>query len=211
MPARPSRRGFLGAAATLGTAAALPVTGSGPSYAAEGARPLATFVTRAEWGARPPTSTNDNITPEHGGVTIHHYSGTKWAAEDHADCAGQVRAVQNDHMDGNGWADIAYSHLTCVHGYVFEGRGEGRRTAANGTDPGNQNWYAVCGLVGGTTDDYDTITAELVDGFHHAIRRLREQGGAATALNGHRDHRATECPGEKLYAMVQDGSLEPPG
>lgn len=170
---------------------------------------MATFVTRAEWGARPPRNVNGDITPENGGVTVHHTGGVRWAAADHAECAGQVRSIQDHHMDGNGWADIAYSHLTCVHGYVFEGRGEWRRTAANGTNPGNQNWYAVCGLVGGTTADYDEITQGLVDGYHFAIARLRTEGGAASAINGHRDHLATECPGEALYAMVRDGSLDP--
>ncbi|NGN62602.1 twin-arginine translocation signal domain-containing protein [Streptomyces sp. A7024] len=42
MSARPSRRGFLGAAAALGTAAALPVICSGPSYAAGAELPVVT-------------------------------------------------------------------------------------------------------------------------------------------------------------------------
>ncbi|GAB3112743.1 hypothetical protein GCM10027160_15170 [Streptomyces calidiresistens] len=171
---------------------------------------MAVFVTRAQWGARQPTGRSTQITPERGGVTIHHVGGSRIARASHSDCAAQVRGIQRQHMDGNGWADIAYSHLTCVHGYVFEGRGEGVRTAANGTNTANQNWYAVCGLVGGSSSSYDTITANLLDAFRTAIARLRSQGGAARAINGHRNQLATECPGN-LYRYVQDGSLEPPG
>ncbi|WP_103500331.1 MULTISPECIES: LysM peptidoglycan-binding domain-containing protein [Streptomyces] len=171
---------------------------------------MATFVTRAQWGARARRSSNTNITPANGGVTVHHVGGSRVARGSHADCAAQVRGIQNYHMDSNGWTDVAYSHLTCVHGYVFEGRGERQRTAANGTDAGNQNWYAVCALTGGSSSNYDAITAQLVDAFHLAIARLRSSGGAAAAINGHRNHRATECPGN-LYPLVQDGRLNPGG
>lgn len=169
---------------------------------------MATFVSRGEWGARPPRSVSRNITPH--GVSVHHVGADKVAASNHANCAGQVRGHQNFHMDTRGWADIAYSHLVCVHGYVFEGRGEGVRTGANGTNNGNQNWYAVCGLVGGTAGNYDTVTEGLIDAFHSAITRLRDHGGAGAAVNGHRDHKATECPGN-LYPLVQDGTLVPGG
>lgn len=168
----------------------------------------ATFVPRDEWGARAPTNRNTNITPEHGGVTVHYVDGVPVAREDHADCAAQVRGIQNHHMDTNGWADIAYTYLTCVHGYVFEGRGPGHRTAANGTNDGNQNWYAVCGLVGGAEGTYDPVTDELVDAFQWSIADLREAGGAGTGINRHMDHLATSCPGQ-LSDYVQDGSLEP--
>ncbi|MFB7411448.1 hypothetical protein ACFCZ2_30140 [Streptomyces sp. NPDC056202] len=51
----------------------------------------------------------------------------KVAEPSHADCAAQVRGIQAFHMDSNGWSDIAYSHLACVHGYLFQGRGENVR------------------------------------------------------------------------------------
>ncbi|SFD40762.1 LysM peptidoglycan-binding domain-containing protein [Streptomyces aidingensis] len=169
---------------------------------------MAVFITRAQWGARAPRNRNTDITPGNGGVTIHHVGGTRTARSSHDDCAAQVRSIQNQHMDTNGWADIAYSHLSCVHGHVFQGRGEGYRTAANGTDSGNQDWYAVCGLTGGTPSAYDTMTAELRDAFRLAVARLRALGGAATAINGHLNHLATACPGN-LYTWVQNGTLAP--
>jgi hypothetical protein len=39
----------------------------------------------------------------------------------HANCAGRIRAIQDFHMDGQGWLDIAYNHVFCRHGFVFAG------------------------------------------------------------------------------------------
>lgn len=171
---------------------------------------MATFVTRSQWGARAPIEVSNNITPSQGGVVVHHVDGVKVAKADHADCAAQVRGIQNYHMDSNGWSDIAYSHLPCVHGYVFQGRGENVRTAAQGTTQGNDDWYAVCSLTGGTSTNYDTITPQLIDGIRYAINRLRVSGGAARAITGHRDHHSTDCPGA-LYARVLSGEVNPGG
>ena len=53
-----------------------------------------------------------------------HYSASGAAAA-HRDCASSVRGIQNYHMDGQGWQDIAYNWLFCRHGYLFRGRGLG--------------------------------------------------------------------------------------
>ncbi|MEV8585864.1 peptidoglycan-binding domain-containing protein [Streptomyces sp. NPDC051180] len=171
---------------------------------------MATFVTRAQWGARAPEGTNSNITPEQGGVVIHHIDAVKVARANHADCAAQVRGIQSYHMDSNGWADVAYSHLACVHGYLFQGRGEYVRTAAQGTTQGNDDWYAICALTGGTASAYDVISAQLIDAIRYGVNRLRVSGGAGPAITGHRDHHATECPGN-LYSRVLKGEVNPGG
>ncbi|MGP3971830.1 hypothetical protein [Streptomyces sp. 6N223] len=169
---------------------------------------IESFVPRSAWGGRRPRHRRPHITPRSGGVTIHYVGGERVAREDHADCAAQVRSIQDYHMDANGWSDIAYTYLVCVHGHVFEGRGPWCRTAANGTDEGNQNWYAVCGLIGGSPGAYDAVTPELLLAFRRAIAALRINGGAGEAINRHRDHKPTQCPGQ-LAAYVLDGSLDP--
>src|SRR5690348_2101767 len=90
------------------------------------------LVTREQWGARTPVSTTYLASTL--GVKVH-YTGEYESPEllaDHAGCAGRVRAIQDHHMDGNGWDDIAYNHLVCGHGHVFEGRGPHVLCAANG-------------------------------------------------------------------------------
>ncbi|WP_308294769.1 N-acetylmuramoyl-L-alanine amidase [Streptomyces sp. JJ66] len=168
----------------------------------------ATFVPRSAWGARPRRKYAYISDPGSGGVTIHHTGGTPFASWYHSKCAGQVRGIQNHHMDGNGWDDIAYSYLVCTHGYVYEGRGVGIRTAANGTNVANARWYAVCALLGGSGANYDTRTAEMVAGVRLAVARLRSNGSAGPGINGHRDHLSTACPGA-LYDLVRGGTFEP--
>lgn len=161
------------------------------------------IVTRAGWRARSRTLPT-NITPQHGGTTMH-YVGATQIHDSHSSCAGRVRGIQNMHIDSNGWSDIAYSLLICQHGYVYIGRGTGRRTAANGTNSGNQNWYAICFLIGGS----QAPTPEAVQAGRDAVAYLRDQGNAGNGINGHRDHLATSCPGSPVYSLVQSGGFEP--
>lgn len=159
-----------------------------------GASPL---VTRSEWQARAPRSTSANIKPL--GNTSH-YEGPAMGAYDHASCSAKVRGIQAYHMDHNGWADIAYSSITCRHGYVFEGRWLGRRTAANGTNQSNDQSYAHCVMMG----DGDGLTDEAKRGLHDVTAHF-EAHGSGTAKWGHRDWLATSCPGDPLYAFVKTG------
>lgn len=163
------------------------------------------YVKRSAWGARygrGPT----NITPSRGGVTIHYEGGGKLTGQPHSKCAARVRSIENYHVNGNKWAGIAYTLLVCEHGVVFEGRGLGHRTAANGTTAGNQNYYAVCALIG----DKDPLTDALLHGLRDAIDYLRAHG-AGKRINGHRDHLSTSCPGSRLYAWVGKGAPRPGG
>ena len=52
---------------------------------------------------------------------VHHSAGRDCTSVD--DCAAEVRAIQNYHMDGNGWSDIGYTFLVGGDGSIFEGRG----------------------------------------------------------------------------------------
>ncbi|MFC7308866.1 N-acetylmuramoyl-L-alanine amidase [Streptomyces monticola] len=170
------------------------------------------LVKRAAWGARPPKEVSRRIWPGRGGVAVHHHGGKPLLIDKHSECHEAVRSTQKDHMDGNGWDDIAYTYLVCPHGYVFEGRGPGVRTAANGTDAGNDNYYAVCALVGGqwrlALRLYDKITDELLSGISMAIAQLRSIGGAGAQIVGHRQLTSTTCP-SRLYEYVKNGRLEP--
>ena len=117
----------------------------------------------------------------------------------HDQCAAKVRGIQAFHRDSRGWADIAYNAIVCPHGYVFEGRGPGVMSAANGDTGPNDDWYAVCYLGG----EGDGLTDDGKDGFRDAVRWLREAGAAGPLVNGHRDHKATACPGDLIYSWLR--------
>ncbi|HZB28916.1 MAG TPA: peptidoglycan recognition family protein [Streptosporangiaceae bacterium] len=161
------------------------------------------LITHAAWGARygkGPT----NITPS-GGVAVHYVGVGRLATIPHSKCAARVRSIESQHVGGNGWAAIAYNFLVCHHGYVFEGRGLGHRSAAQGTNSGNQYWYAVCALVG----DGDTIIPPaLLAAVRDAIDYMRARG-AGRGIKGHRDFHSTSCPGGPLYVWVRKGAPRP--
>lgn len=161
-----------------------------------------TFISRAEWGAAPSRGTTRIPGPVLG-VTCHWEGPAMGWPWPHTQCPRKVQAIQRYHQGTKGWADVAYNALACPHGDVFEGRGPDVRSAANGESVigGNDRWYAVCYLAG-VGDDF---TAEGQAAMLAAIAWLRQEGGAGKAVNGHRDHHPTECPGDAIYAWVRLG------
>lgn len=157
------------------------------------------LITRDQWGARATRGSSNLIAPHPLGVAVH-YSETNVGAAAHDTCAALVREIQDFHMDSRGWADIAYNFLVCQHGFVFEGRGTTRGSAANGTTHANYDYFAVCGLIGTTDTPAPELLAAIGDGIG-----LCRTAGAGDQVVGHRDLYATACPGAALYALVLAG------
>lgn len=162
------------------------------------------WVSRSDLGW-PASAAPDQATTK--GVKIH-YEGTEVHCNEHSDCVALVKAIRKAHLANKkeNYSDIAYNLLVCRHGYVFEGRGKRKRTGANGNQDLNKAHYAVCALLGSSGDTKPSD--EMVEALKDAIAYMRTYG-AGKEIKGHRDGYATLCPGEALYALVRDGSLEP--
>jgi hypothetical protein len=162
------------------------------------------YVRRASWGA-PPT-TPAAVMPEANGVKIHWLGEKAYRTGEHAHCPAKVRAVRKAHLDHptEGYVDVAYNLLVCGHGSVYEGRGPGYRSGANGNRTLNTGHYAVCALLGVG----ETPSPELLGGLRDAIDLL-QQFGAGPELLGHRDGYATTCPGDDLENWVKQGAPRP--
>lgn len=158
---------------------------------------LENFISRSQWGARPPKSRSSSIWP-HGSTC--HYEGPTMGTFAHSTCAGRVRAIQSFHMDQRGWADIAYNAVVCPHGYIFEGRWLHTRSAAQGTNDGNAYSYAIC-YLGGAGDPF---TNEAKHAFWSCITYFRESG-AGNEVKKHSDWHSTSCPGSLVAAWVDAG------
>lgn len=168
---------------------------------------MTTFVTRAQWGARPRKSGTTEII-DHPSVTGHWVGGGWEFPWDHSSCDDKVRGIQVDHMDNREWSDIAYNYLVCPHDYVFEGRGYDRRSSANGSDSANSLSFAICALWGSNSAD-DPLPNGLKNAFLYARAILRSKGGATSIVKGHRDWKETDCPGPQIYAWIQAGCPDP--
>ncbi len=155
------------------------------------------MITRTEWGARAPKGDLNKLSATTEGCGGH-WEGNIDADPSHATCDQDVRNIQNFHMDGRGWSDIAYNFLVCEHGYIYEGRGLGVGSAANGTNDSNLKYYAICALQSSDRK----ATPELFTGLAAAIDYCQHHGNAGSVVKGHRDFIATTCPGDELYAFL---------
>lgn len=175
------------------------------------------FVSRSDWGARPARSTPARINNE--GQTAHYGGGSPWGAgvdrssperfaatADHARCATILRGWQAFHMSPgwggtkNGAADLAYNSAVCPHGYRFEGRGVGRRSAGQGTNAGNSRSCATVYIAG--AGDPLTDAAKLA--FLDEAARF----GVAMRWN-HGDWKNTACAGPAIRAWQAAGFPAP--
>jgi peptidoglycan hydrolase-like protein with peptidoglycan-binding domain len=155
---------------------------------------------RAATGLAAPKQVGTNITPQRGGIAIH------WAGEHqgiitstpHTTCHSRLRAWQMFHMYIRGWNDLAYNWVVCQHGIVMVGRGWGVRSAANGTNDGNQRYLAAC-WMGGQGDA--APSSSVLTAFESLIAEVRTRG-AGLDVQPHRHFFSTDCPGNALAALT---------
>lgn len=162
------------------------------------------IVTREEWGARDRRSSTPLTGKAVLGMGVHYSGALAERKDDHSGCDEIVRSIQNFHMDGQRWADIAYNWLVCCHGYVFEGRGWDVRSAANGTNDANDHYFGVC-FLGGDKADRDDVTKLGRDAIRSVAQECDNRYVFGNLNKGHRDFKATACPGNELYEWVKAG------
>jgi hypothetical protein len=147
------------------------------------------YVSRSEWGARPPKSTKPIASSQ--ALFVHH-SVTATGPDE----AAIVRQVQAFHMDTRKWQDIAYSWLVGQSGRIYEGRGWG--VAGGHTEGHNSTSHAVC-FIGNSDNDVPTKAAfDAIASVHD--EHARRYG--TPVLRSHRDVNQTGCPGAHLAAWV---------
>ena len=181
---------------------------------------------RAAWGARPPkyayTLTQAGHLGVHHTATVEDFEASTWE-----ECAARMRAIQTYHMDTNGWNDIGYAWAICRHGDVFQAREDDD----DATDVLGAHDGVNRGSVGITVFGYfhppvnhqptQEQLSSLADvlawlaglrGIDPTGRSLYEAFGAPVDnVYGHREVKATDCPGDHLFAlkeMIRAAALE---
>ena len=146
------------------------------------------YVSRAQWGARPPK--NRSRISSSNGVYVHHSAGPE---------SQTVKQIQNFHMDSRGWSDIAYSWLVDRNGTIYEGRGWG--VAGAHTAGYNSSSHAVC-YIGNTSASPAPAKAKASINAVIAEHNRRYRSGY---VRPHRAVASTACPGNDLAAWVAAG------
>lgn len=143
------------------------------------------------------------------GMSAHYDGANKNLADrSHDSCVSYWLSCRRMHMSGNGWSDIGYAYGVCAHGYIFEGRGFGYMQAAqaqqgNRLPDGNSRWVTVTFMSGPSEDPTDAQLAA----WHRLRNWLMSTKGVGARVKGHRDFSLTDCPGDKIYKLVQNGTL----
>lgn len=157
---------------------------------------------------------NDKLTRRHAaGILIHHTATANRVLpaprKELAAASALARGIQRDHMNRNGWRDSGHHFLISRGGRILEGRNETLAAARNGwvilgAHSGNVaingTWWGI--EVEGSYGEENPPTPAW-EALIELCARLCHWGGVQTSnILGHRAVRATECPGDMLYAML---------
>lgn len=153
------------------------------------------YTTRAQWGARPPESVALKPVEALRGVTVHWF-GSPSAASTHGGCSALLRSVQRSHQAGE-FNDIAYNWGVCPHGEIYQLRGFGVKTGANGTSYSNENYAAVVYMAG----TGDRLTQAGKRGLSSVIREYHRRG-AGRDVKPHGYWTGSACPGPDVRAWI---------
>ncbi|MDX6770595.1 MAG: peptidoglycan recognition family protein [Elusimicrobiota bacterium] len=156
---------------------------------------------RAAWGARPAT---EPYTPHESvwRVTVHHTDGRYTATLQES--LDEARFIQEFHQNGRKWIDIAYHYLIDEAGRVIEGRPEGVQGAHTLSNNAGNIGVTLMGKYHAAQDHEPTpaqfaALAELVRSI-----ALRYGIDPLVEVKGHRNYKATDCPGDHAYARLPE-------
>ncbi len=190
----------------------------------ESGAPRPPIVSRAAWHA------DEGLVKEKavytGGVKVvfvHHTGHTNRYAC--ADAPKMLRAMEAQHVKGEGWDDIGYNFVVDRCGTIYEGRAGGVGRTVRGAHATGFNAHSVGVAALGTFGPGVAVPKALIEGIAKVgawkLRReidprdivrmvstngdsLYERGEVVRlqAVSGHRDTYRTDCPGEALYAQL---------
>ena len=171
------------------------------------------IIMRSSWGAKSASCSTGR--PATRGATIHHTAGNNTYSQ--AQVAGILRSYQDYHRS-RGWCDIGYNFLVDRFGRIYEGRVGGITNMVRGAHAGTNgaNTYTVGIAMMGTFTNVMPTAATRESVANLVAWRFGRSGVPAKGTHtldgrtqqriiGHRDVKATECPGRTAYTWVTGG------
>lgn len=174
------------------------------------------IYSRAQWGAD--ERIREQRAPSYGtiqGGFVHHtVNANNYTAEQ---VPGIIRSIYAYHVKSRGWSDLGYNFLIDKFGRIWEGRAGGVDRPVVGAHTENFNSNSFAGSAIGNFD-VAAPPQEVVGALGALMAwKLSLHGVSAAATNvqigrrvfpssimGHRDTKATACPGKYLYARIPD-------
>lgn len=149
---------------------------------------------RAAWGA---ISTSCSGSHKADRISIHH---TETPLPDSVSFEARLRQIQNFHIKTRGWCDIAYHYLVSADGRIWEGR----VAHLIGAHVERKNTGNIgISLMGVHTKK--PITSDQINSVAALSAQISGDAGFVVdeeTLKGHRDQKATTCPGDALYQQL---------
>ena len=167
---------------------------------------------RAEWGAAIPSEWFESVTVQ--GAAVHHSAGTNDYLP--SDVPAILRSIQDLHVQGRQFWDIAYNFLIDRYGEIWEGRAGGIDQAARGAHSHTFNPIVTGVCIMGDFQEEPVPPAALDSLVALLAWKLTLHGTAADglllhegvwpAIIGHKDipESSTACPGKWLYALLPE-------
>ncbi|WP_112246496.1 N-acetylmuramoyl-L-alanine amidase [Kribbella monticola] len=180
--------------------------------------PAPAVIGRRGWGA------DERLRSHNGAACVRpKYTSTVQAAFVHhtadrnnytrAQVPAMIRAMYAYHVRSRGWCDLGYNFLVDRFGRIFEGRYGGTQLPVLGAHTGafNANSFGVS-LIGNFENAKPTgsmleATARVIAWKLDANYRSPQatvvlDGSRLHTVSGHRDTKATACPGNNLYSQL---------
>ncbi|MFG1814750.1 N-acetylmuramoyl-L-alanine amidase [Kribbella sp. NPDC049174] len=180
--------------------------------------PMPAMVSRKAWGAderlrshngkacaRPKYTTTVQAAFVHHTADRNDYTRTQVPA--------MVRAMYTYHVKSRGWCDLGYNFLVDRFGRAFEGRYGGAQLPVLGAHTGafNANSFGVA-LIGNFEKVAPTqamlektarvIAWKMDANYRSPLATIVLDGSRLHTVSGHRDTKATACPGNQLYKKL---------
>ncbi|WP_328523781.1 peptidoglycan recognition protein [Kribbella sp. NBC_00359] len=180
--------------------------------------PMPAMVSRKRWGAderlrshngaacaRPKYTTTVQAAFVHHTADRNDYTRTQVPA--------MVRAMYTYHVKSRGWCDLGYNFLVDRFGRAFEGRYGGAQLPVLGahTAAFNSNSFGVA-VIGNFENTAPpaamlemtarVIAWKLDANYRSPHATIVLDGSRLHTVSGHRDTKATACPGQQLYSKL---------
>lgn len=173
--------------------------------------PQPNICTRPCWGARAPNCALGTMTALTRAIVHHTAAPSDFNTTTIETSKPKIRAVQNYHMDAQGWCDVGYHFLFDKLGNIFEGRDNsmfGLRRGIHDACNGNSFGFTLLGYF---HPPYNNVaTPEMLNAYYTTIAWRMPSGwtpyGSGTYcsktvgfLDGHKKVVATACPGDNIH------------